>query len=98
MIESGQVININREIPLIGEVTNVFVEKEIGQGKYGTIWRLRDQAKKGQFYVLEHLREVPDEALVTRLREGMSRQSELSILPQAYDLIQLEDDLSLIHI
>ncbi len=92
MIESGQVININRTIPTIGELTNVFVEKEIGEGKYGTIWRLRDQAKKGQYYVLEHLREVPDEALVTRLKEAMSRQSELSILPQAYDLIQLEDD------
>ncbi len=92
MIESGQVININRTLPGIGEVTNVFVEKELGQGKYGTIWRLRDQAKKGQYYVLEHLREVPDETLITRLKEGMSRQSELSILPQAYDLIQLEDD------
>ena len=92
MIESGQVININRKIPGIGEVTNVFVEKELGQGKYGTIWRLRDQAKKGQYYVLEHLREVPDEALIARLKEGMARQSELSILPQAYDLIQLEDD------
>lgn len=92
MIESGQVININKTIPAVGELTNVFVEKELGQGKYGTIWKLRDQAKKGQYYVLEHLREVPDDALITRLKEGMARQSELSILPQAYDLIQLEDD------
>ena len=92
MIESGQVININRTISAIGELTNVLVEKALGEGKYGTIWKLRDQAKKGQYYVLEHLREIPDEALIMRLKEGTAKQSELSILPQAYDLIQLEDD------
>jgi len=91
MIKSGQIISINRDLPIIGEVGDLSVENELGQSKYGKIWRLRDQSDKRKYYVLEHIQNIANQDTILNLKTALEAEAEFDFLPQVYDLIQLED-------
>ncbi len=93
MLESGQVIKIAYSIPGIGAIEDVFVESSVGEGQHGTIWKVRDKERKGQYFALEYLNNEASSAseLRDQLQKQIAEQLKSSWLPKAYCVVDLPD-------
>lgn len=92
-MEQGQAIKIATTIPGIGVVGDIFVEQQIGEGRQGSLWKVRDGKRKGQFYALEHLNNTAGSSseLKAQLQKMLDEQAASTLLPKVYDLVELED-------